>query len=60
VVWDQSSRLIEQVFLTEHGQASKRSLLGKVLETVAVGDVWIADRNFCTLGFLFGLCSDKA
>jgi IS4 transposase len=60
VVWDQSSRLIENVFLTEHGQASERSLLGKVLETVTADQLWIADRNFCTLGFLFGLYSRKA
>jgi hypothetical protein len=60
VVWDQASRLMERVFLTEHGQASERSLLHEVLETVAAGDVWIADRNFCTRGFLLGLCSRKA
>jgi hypothetical protein len=60
VVWDQQSRLVENVFLTEHGLASERSLLGDVLETVAADDVWIADRNFCTLGFLFGLTTRDA
>lgn len=60
VVWDQTTRLVENVFLTEHGLASERSLLGEVLKTVAAGDVWIADRNFCTLGFLFGLAARKA
>lgn len=60
VVWDQPSRLVENVFLTEHGLASERSLLSVVLETVAAGDVWIADRNFCTLGFLLGLAARKA
>jgi hypothetical protein len=60
VVWDQQSRLVENVFLTVHGLASERSLLGDVLETVAPDDVWIADRNFCTLGFLFGIAFRKA
>ena len=60
VVWDQQSRLIENVILTEHGLASERSLLSELLETVLAGDLWIADRNFCTLGFLFGLATRKA
>ena len=60
VVWDQPTRLVERVFLTEHGLASERSLLAHVLETVAANDLWIADRNFCTLGFLFGLADRKA
>jgi hypothetical protein len=49
VVWDQTTRLVENVFLTEHGLASERSLLSEVLKTVAAGDVWIADRNFCRI-----------
>jgi len=60
VVWDQQTRLVENVFLTEHGLASERSLIQDVLKTVAAGDVWIADRNFCTLGFLFGLAARQA
>ncbi|MGA2253534.1 MAG: hypothetical protein ABSG53_02640 [Thermoguttaceae bacterium] len=60
VVWDQQSRLVENVILTENGYASERSLLDQVLETVAANDLWIADRNFCTLGFLFGLWVRKA
>lgn len=60
VVWDQQSRLVEHVFLTEHGLANERSLLGKVLENVVADDLWIGDRGFCTLGFLFGLATRKA
>ena len=60
VVWDQESRLVENVFLAVHGLASERSLLKDVLETVRAGDLWIADRNFCTLGFIFGLARRKA
>lgn len=60
VVWDQPTRLVRDVFLSECGHAQERSLLGEVLETVGKHDLWIADRNFCTLGFLFGLWSRKA
>ena len=60
VVWDQATRLSRDVFLTEDGHASERSLLDEVLDTVQQRDLWIADRNFCTLGFLFGLWSKGA
>jgi hypothetical protein len=60
VVWDQVTRLVSDVFLTECGHASERTLLDEVLETVEKDDLWIADRNFCTLGFLFGLWSRGA
>lgn len=60
VVWDQATRLVRDVFLTEDGHAQERSLLSLVLETVERHDLWIADRNFCTLGFLFGLWSKRA
>ena len=52
---DQVTRLVSDVFLTEDGHASERSLLDQVLSTVVASDLWIADRNFCTLGFLLGL-----
>ena len=60
VVWDQVTRLVSDVFLTECGHASERTLLDEVLDTVEKDDLWIADRNFCTLGFLFGLWSRGA
>ena len=60
VVWDQITRLVSNVFLTECGHAQERTLLKDVLETVERHDLWIADRNFCTLGFLFGLWSKRA
>jgi IS4 transposase len=60
VVWDQVTRLVRDVFLTEDGHAQERSLLKDVLETVERHDLWIADRNFCTLGFLFGLWEKRS
>jgi hypothetical protein len=45
--------LATEVFLTPDGHAQERSLLPEVLACVQQGDLWIADRNFCTLRFLF-------
>jgi len=45
--------LATDVFLTPDGHAQERSLLDEVLKCVRERDVWIADRNFCTLKFLF-------
>ncbi|MGI9180218.1 MAG: transposase [Longimicrobiaceae bacterium] len=47
--------LLTDVFCCEDGHAQERSLLPQVLTTVESGDVWIADRNFSTAGFLFAL-----
>lgn len=55
VVFDQALGLIRNVFLTEDGQAQERSLLERVLATVRRGELWIADRNFCTLGLIFAM-----
>jgi hypothetical protein len=40
------------VFPCEDGQANKRSLLGAVARIMRAGELWIADRNVCTLGYL--------
>ncbi len=55
VVLDQERMLAERVFPTEDGHAQERSLFEAVLSSVMSNDLWIADRNFCTLGFLFGI-----
>ena len=55
VVLDPELRLAINVFACEDGHAQERSLFSKVLKTVKEGELWIADRNMCTVGFLFGL-----
>jgi Transposase DDE domain len=55
VVLDQERMLAEEVFPTEDGHAQERSLLDATLESIRAGDLWIADRNFCTFKFLFGI-----
>ena len=55
VVLDPRRMLATDVVLCEDGHAQERSLLDRVLEIVAAKDLWIADRNFCTTDFLFGI-----
>ncbi len=52
VVYEPACGLVTDVFPCENGHAQERSLFGEVLNTVAVDDLWIADRNFCTREFL--------
>jgi hypothetical protein len=47
-------------FLTPDGHASERTLLDDVLEIVRKNELWIADRNFCTFKFLFGIADKQA
>lgn len=60
VVLDQRTELVTDVFLTPNGHDQERSLIKDVLGVVKRRDVWVADRNFCTRGFLFGLDAAKA
>ncbi len=55
VVLDPALRMPIDVFPCEDGHTQERALLDGVLETVEANDVWIADRNFCTRGFLNGI-----
>jgi len=55
VIFDPERMLAIDVVLCEDGHAQERSLLDQVLETVQEEDLWIADRNFCTTDFLFGI-----
>jgi hypothetical protein len=52
---DPERRLMLDVFPCEDGHANERSLLGAVARTVRAGELWIAGRNFCTLGYLRSL-----
>jgi len=59
VVLDPDVRLAVDVIPCEDGHAQERSLLNQILPSVRVKDLWIADRNFCTLGFLSGIVRRK-
>jgi hypothetical protein len=55
VVYEPVLGIPTDVFPCEDGHAQERALLGAVLATVQAGEVWMADRNMCTLGFTCGL-----
>src|SRR3954468_6235520 len=55
VVLNPALGLAIDVIPCEDGHAQERSLIAEVLPTVEANDLWIEDRNFCTLGFLFGV-----
>jgi hypothetical protein len=58
-VFDPQLGLVSDVFPCEDGHAQERALLGPVLETVHEGELWIEDRNFCTVGWLRGVVLDR-
>ena len=60
VVYDPVFRIPIDVFPCVDGHAQERSLLGDVLATVDKNDVWVADRNFCTCGFITEIADSDA
>jgi IS4 transposase len=55
VVLDQQRMLITDVLLSEDGPAQERRLIDQVLQHVEADQLWIAERNFCPLGLIFGM-----
>jgi IS4 transposase len=55
VVLDPATMMVIDVAPCEDAHAQERSLVDQVLPGVGLGDLWIADRNFCTTRFLFGV-----
>lgn len=59
-IYEPELDLVSDVFLTPDGHAQERSLFDDVVPHVQANDLWIADRNFCTLGFLATLANAQA
>lgn len=55
VVLEPETGLVTQMVACEDGHAQERSLLSSIIARVEPHDVFIADRNFCTLGLLSAL-----
>jgi hypothetical protein len=55
VVLDPALMLATHMIPCEDAHAQERSLFMQVLPLVTAGDLWIADRNFCTVSFLCGI-----
>lgn len=54
-VLDPQKMLVTDIFLNQDGHAQERTMLSQLIETIQAQQVWIADRNFCTRQFLFGI-----
>jgi hypothetical protein len=59
VILDPALMLALDMIPCEDGHAQERSLFADVLSRVAPKDLWIGDRNFCTIGFLQGIAARK-
>jgi hypothetical protein len=57
VVFDPALGLVVDVACGEDGHAQERSLTGPILARARAKDLWVADRNFCTTGILFGIAA---
>ena len=55
VVLDPATMLVCDVVPCEDAYTQEHALIDAVLERVAAGDFWIADRNFCCSRFVFGV-----
>jgi hypothetical protein len=55
VVLDPQRKLIRSVHCCEDGHTQERALVGAVLQEVRPEEVWVADRNFATTRWLFGV-----
>jgi hypothetical protein len=59
-VLDADTLLVTEVLCCEDGHAQERALLPGVFPLVRAGDLWVADRNFCTTDFWFRLAARRA
>ena len=54
VVYDPDTTLVADIIACEDAHASERSAAAQLLECAQPGELWIADRNFCTRTLLQG------
>jgi len=60
VVFDPRRRLMVEMVPCEDAHAQERALIGALFELVKGGELWMADRNFCTTLMLRGLINRGA
>ena len=60
VVLDPDQMLVTDVFPCEDGHTQERRIALELLEQVEAGQLWIADRNFCTSAFLWEVDHQQA
>ena len=59
-VLDPALMLITDLIPCADAHTQERALIGQVLPLVQTGDVWVEDRNFCTVDFLLGVQQRRA
>ena len=60
VVFDPRLGIAVNVFPCEDGHAQERSILPAVAATIQADDLYVMDRNFCVLEFLFNFHKKSA
>jgi IS4 transposase len=60
VVLDPQTKLMRAIYPCEDGHTQERSILLDLIEDLQPGDIWIADRNFCTSLFLLEIALNKS
>lgn len=55
VVYEPALGLVTDLVLCEDAYTQERALLVDLLPRVRANDLWVADRNFCTTKFVFGI-----
>ncbi len=60
VVYEPDLGLVTDLVLCEDAYTQERALVNHILPRVQANDVWVADRNFCTSRFAFGIRSSGA
>jgi IS4 transposase len=60
VVYEPASGLVTDLVLCEDAYTQERALLAQILPRMQADDLWVADRNFCTTRFVWGVTAAKA
>ena len=60
VVYEPRLGLVTDLVLCPDAYTQERALLGELLPRVCANDLWVADRNFCTMRFVFGVLHQQA
>lgn len=59
-LYDPQCGMVFDLLPCEDGHAQERAYLGELAERVSPDELWIADRNFCTVDFMFAVQSKGA
>lgn len=55
VVYEPTQGLVTDLVLCEDAYTQERALLAQILPRIQAKDLWVADRNFCTTRFVWGV-----